>query len=161
MIKPYMEILKSRTGIVLIIGGLLLLRPEHWLHLFAFVLLYTAFDVFGYRDVLGFNNADRRRGPEPYRIVQGTFKVVLLYAIWLTDGWLTVAASLLAWWSLACDVLYYWCVKVPLDDFTWFRASPVVFVYNVVLNKPAPKSAVAISALVGSTVGLVLVLAER
>ncbi|GEM_PF-4704104 len=150
--KPYIDIFLSRPGLVLILGAGMLFLSWSSAHLIAFIFIYTAYDVLGFRDI------DQGRGSEEYRIIQGMFKIAILAVVGFLTGWLTVAACVVAWYLLACDVLYYWCIATPLDDFTWFLGSPVPFVYNVVFKVPAPAWAVRISAIVGTIIGLFLII---
>jgi len=122
--------------------------PRQWAHYVAYICLYTAFDVWGFRDV------DQRRGSPEYRILQKMFALSIFTVIYFLDGWWTVGACVVASYFLVCDVLYYWAVDVKLGEFTWFVESPVNFLFNVLLKKPTPVWAVVTSAAIGFSTGL-------
>jgi O-antigen/teichoic acid export membrane protein len=81
------------------------------------------------------------------------FQIVLMYALVLHTGIVTAAGATIAWYFLVCDVLYYWALEIKLDSFSWFQSSPVVFVFQRILKRPA---APVWSVLASSIVGLAL-----
>lgn len=140
-------ILDSRTGLLILLGGILFMIGTHVTGVLGFVMLFSAFDV------VGFWHADARRGSAGYRILQAIFQVVLTYALAQHCGMVTAIGATIAWYFLACDVLFYWALEIKLTSFDWFHSSPVVFLFQRVLKLPA---APAWSVLASSIVGLVL-----
>lgn len=143
----YEKILDSRTGLLILVGTILFMIPLHATGVLGFVMLFSAFDI------IGFGRADQGRGSAAYRILQVMFQVVLTYALSQHAGLVTAAAATIAWYLLVCDVLYYWAMEIKLDAFSWFHSSPVVFLFQRILKRPA---APAWSVLASAIIGLVL-----
>jgi hypothetical protein len=156
-VKRYIDILISRTGIMLLCGFALLLVPFSIAHLIGYLFIFTAFDVFGYRYVGRFITGKELRVPE-YRVVQLTFQVLLTCIAVIVDGYYAAIAFTVAWLLLVCDVLYYYCVNERLTPFTWFIYSPINFIYNVLLKKPTSVWAVVASAIMGLLTGICLII---
>jgi hypothetical protein len=133
------ELLLSRTGLLLLIGAVLLCVHSPLALALGAVLVFTAFDILGYQNASAL---------VPYRVMQATIQFVLgayLYAIAPAACW----GFLIVWISLGCDILYYWAVRQDLCPFVWFDVSPVVFLFKHVLGRAAPIWAVRLSAGVG------------
>jgi len=154
-----MNVILNRVGLLLLVGVGLMFVREHWAHFTGFILLFSVFDVYGYKKVGKFVNGDEE-GIAEYRIIQLMFQVLFIYYLVLSDGWLTAACAVFAWWLLACDLLYYFILNEKLTPFTWFKTSPVVFIHNVLLKEPAPVGAVLVSAIVGFLAGLSLTILQ-
>jgi hypothetical protein len=161
--KGYVSILLSRSGIILLAGLTLMFVHHHWAHFIGFLLIFSAYDVFGYRDVGKFDvmPSQVNVGLESYRVMQVMYQVLFMCYIFVIDGGPTTIACAIAWYFLTCDVIYYFLVNKALIPFTWFLPSPVNFVYNVIFRQPTPVWAVSLSALFGLATGLFITLAER
>ena len=158
--KSYINIVLSRPGVLFLVGVGLMVSPYHWAHFVGFILIFQSYDVWGYRDVGKFT-PENKRGLEEYRVMQFAFQVLFMRLIYAIDGGPTTLACLIAWLLLACDVIYYFSVNARLEPFTWFLASPVNFIFNVIFRQPTPVWAVILSAIIGVAAGLFLTLAER
>src|SRR5213075_2069157 len=114
------------------------------LNLMGFVLLDTSFDV------LGFKYTNLNRGSASYRIIQKMFQFSVLALVFVHVGAAAVVACAVASYLLVSDVLYYFALSLKLTPFSWYKPSPVVFLFTVVLKRPsAPVWAVLLSAVVG------------
>lgn len=160
MVHAIARALLNRVGFLLFTGVCLMLTPWRWAHLAGFVLLFTVFDVYGFRYVGKFKTG-KENGVLEYRIMQIMFQAVFIALISLIDGKATAVACFIAWWLLVSDVLYYWALNETLTPFTWALWSPVNAVYHFIFHQPTPVSAVITSALTGTATGLFLTLADR
>lgn len=144
---------KIKLIAISIIGILFMISCIPLLVFIGAILLFTAFDVVGFKYIT--NNS----GGILYRIAQFAFQIILCYIIHMLVGWYVVIAFLVAWYLLLCDVLYYWVVGYELSPFSWFKTSPVVFYYMYIENKPnAPAIAVKISSYVGFIAGVLIIM---
>ena len=115
------------------------------------VLWVFTFSLF---DWVGFVKFDNRNGTMLYRIIQGTFQVLLSGLLWyITGNWATVLSANIMWLFLVCDVIFYWIDNTPLEPFTWWSWSPVNIIYHKILGKPTPVVAVLLSASLGVVIG--------
>ena len=139
-------------SLILLAGGLALSYVDwRFAGLIGFIFAFTAFDVIGYP---AFKSTDVVR----YRLLQLAFQIVLLLLVLSHSGWLTVIACLICWIMLVCDLLYYVIVDAALTPFSWFKISPVVWIYTGLLKREsAPVPAVIASAVLGLTISLWLV----
>ena len=121
------------------------------------LVLFTVFDIVGYRDVGKFVT-----GKEPniiqYRVMQGMFQGALATILTLVGGPYLGLAFLMAWWLLVCDVLYYLFLGIKLEPFSWFLINPFVFISNKIFKEPAPVYLIVLSATIGLLGGLFIVL---
>lgn len=157
-IEEYASELLTRTGLLMLAGASLLIAglivPSQSVTVYlGFIALFTAFDVFG------FTRTDGKRGSAAYRLCQWMFHVAITALVVAWKGPVVAVACTIAWLSLVCDVLFYWAESLPLDNFSWFRLSPVIAFYTYALKRPeTPALAVKVSALVGFTLGLLLII---
>lgn len=145
----------SREGALLVLGIAFMAAayviPQPITVYLGYICLFTAFDVFG------FTRTDHSKGTAAYRIIQFMFQAALTAYVFEWQGFWTALACTIAWWFLACDVLFYWALGVKVTAFTWFRESPVIAFYTILLGRSeAPALAVKLSAFVGFATGLLL-----
>jgi hypothetical protein len=159
--RKYVDIFTSRAGLLFLGGVGLMLSPYHWAHFIGFILIFQSYDVWGYRDVGKFDVPEPPKGLEEYRVMQFAFQVLFMRLIYAIDGGPTTLACLIAWYLLACDVIYYFSVNRKLEPFDWFLISPVNAINHFIFKQKTPVWAVLASAFVGVAAGLFLTLAER
>jgi hypothetical protein len=149
--SEFEKLLDTRTGLLLFVGTLLFLINAHVAGVIGFVMLFTAFDV------IGFYYVDEKRGSAGYRIVQVMFQAALTYVLAEHVGLVAAIGATIAWYLLACDVLFYWALGIELSPFNWFGASPVVFIFQRLLKQPsAPAWSVLLSSIVGILLAILL-----
>ncbi len=106
--------------VIMIIGcmGLILWQIPFGAY-FAFVFLFSVFDVLGFYIVLTHKTqvVDNKERLIAYRSMQITFQILLIM-ISPIDG----IAFLIAWWFGVCDLLYYILISIKvreLKQMTW------------------------------------------
>lgn len=156
----YKKLLFSRVGLAALIGFVLFCFHNPIFALIGFSLIFTSFDIFGYRE-----NRIKDQYPQVqevyhlavYRILQNIFMIFGLITLYMRFGIYSPLGFLIILFFLGTDVLYYLVDNDKLAPFNWFTISPVVFFYTKILNKPsAPVIAVVISAIFGFALGLFL-----
>jgi len=116
------------------------------------VLIFTLFDYYG------FVYLDKRRGTKFYRILQGTFQLIITYVAFILGGWQTALASNIIWITLGCDVLFYIADDTALEPFTWFKFSPVNYYYQVIKKQPTPVKKIIQSSIIGVFIALNIII---
>lgn len=133
----------------------------------AMIVLFTAFDIFGFRFIAGKNREvvtnDTQgfidRSLPAYRILQVAFQILISVVAWQRFGWTVPVAFLVSWELLTCDVLFYYAIGIKLNDFSWWDWSPVVFFEKQIEKKTAaPAWLVLVSGIVGLLMGLSIVI---
>ena len=126
------------------------------LYLPAFLLVFNAFDLLGYRNVLRseqFEDPTNKQTPS-YRIMQTMFEMALLTIIALTSNiWVSLTVKISHWFG-AQDVLYYLIGKYKFDEvFTWLKWTPLGIVKGSL-----SKNKVIIQASIGILVSAFLII---
>lgn len=149
--KEYLSLLLSRAGAMALFGVLFLVPDSTILNMIGYILLDASFDVFG------FKHTDASRGSSSYRVIQKMFQFATLALVFIHVGSPAVVASIIASWLLVSDVLFYVALSLPLEPFSWFKVSPAVFFFVVILKRPAaPVWAVVFSSIVGFALALTI-----
>lgn len=88
----------------------------HWniLGLFFFISIFTIFDVVGFSGLTAGRDKDDSPERISYRIIQLIMQVVSIAFVYSACGWQGALASLLAWWFVVCDRLFYTLQKYPV-----------------------------------------------
>ena len=189
-IDDYKNLLWTRTGL-LIAAGLLILTPVPIICWIGALCLYAGFDHVGYgiirfRDLtlggeaMSTSSFLKTLGEivEPrYRVLQklfGAFGVIalLFFRLLPVVGWVHAALTSVAFsfsaWLLVCDVIYYWADGKPLEPFTWWDWSPVVWWHKKYTQqdlprekRAAPVRAVQWSAGVGLFIPFVILIGKE
>lgn len=122
----------------------------------AFLLVFNAFDLLGYRNVLRaelYEDPTNKCTPS-YRIMQTMFEISLLTIIALTSNIYVAAAVKLSHWFGAQDVLYYLIGKYRIEGiFTWLKWTPL----GICKGWLTPKE-VELQALTGVILSAILIL---
>jgi hypothetical protein len=155
-----MKLLLSKVGIYLVIGFILFSFTSHIPSLIGWVLLFTAFDILGFKnldDTLtqweNTTTADisqiRRQVIDAYRILQGIFEAVTIIIIFNVSGWKYALSAGILHYFLVCDIAYYYMLGLKLGPFDWFKVNPIVALFNYGYNKPAPVWSIWVSVSIG------------
>jgi hypothetical protein len=150
-------VLKDRLLIGSGIVGLLLflVAPYFYpLYLFAFLLVFNAFDLLGYRNVLDCQREEDKSNIKlpSYRLMQTTFEIFILAVIALSSNIYVALACKLAHWFGAQDVLYYIIGGFKMDAlFTWLKWTPLGIVKGDLTSKE-----VEIQASIGVIISLII-----
>ncbi len=149
------HLLYSKVGFFAVLGLLCVLCPLNYIALIGVVLLFTTFDIFGYREFgihVPYPNLDDTYRLVIFRMLQAFYGISLLVFLYTAFGLKEVIAALVLWFALVCDVLYYFIDGDKLVPFDYFYKAPtIVAFYKYILKKnAAPVWAVLTSAVIGT-----------
>jgi len=151
VIKDWRLTLSGLMGIALLLP--IYNTAQFFTVIIGFNLLFNAFDLLGYRNVLQ-SETHNTQGIElpSYRIMQSLFQVTLLVLIYLLYGWKVVLCAELLHWCGFQDWLYYFIGRYKMPGvWTWLTWSPVGFFNGDVTDKE-----LTIQILIGMMVSILI-----
>src|ERR1035437_5653463 len=97
-----------------------------------FILLFNAFDLLGYRNMLGSEDTTNKFQVASYRIMQIMFQVLLMVLLWKFYALKFAVAAVVMHMFGCSDLLYYIVGEYDIDqEWTWLKWTPIGAIANL------------------------------
>jgi hypothetical protein len=153
---PFIIILKDwRLILSGLIGVGLLFYP--FTSPLGFILLFNAFDLLGYRNVLDNENTTNKFQVASYRIMQIMFQATLIVLLWRFYALKYAIAAVMMHWLGCSDLLFYIIANYSIKiEWTWLTWTPVGVIANI-WKKGLNDIDVVLQAIAGIIIYLIII----